>query len=73
MDAFAAKSDDLVLTGKPESRLYRQPVAKLTVRSNSPRVKPLTDASTGFIEFYTCRYSPRTKSTPFVITRYSPS
>ena len=30
--AFAAKSDDLVLTGKPESRLYRQPVAKLTVR-----------------------------------------
>ena len=64
MDAFAAKSDDLVLTGKPESRLYRQPVAKLTVRSNSPRVKPLTDASTGFIEFYTCRYSPRTMSTP---------
>ena len=64
MDAFAAKSDDLVLTGKPASRLYRQPVAKLTVRSNSPRVKPLTDASTGFIEFYTCRYSPRTMSTP---------
>ena len=64
MDAFAATSDGLVLTGKPESRLYRQPVANLTVRSNSPGVKALTDAATGFIEFYTCRFSPRTMSTP---------
>ena len=64
MDAFAAKSDDLVLSGKPASRLYRKPLANLTVRSNSPRVKALTDASTGFIEFYTCNFSPRTMSTP---------
>ena len=64
MDAFSAKSDDLVLTGKPESRLRRQAVANLTVRSNSPNVKPLTNGSTGFIEFYTCNYSPRTMSMP---------
>jgi sialate O-acetylesterase len=64
MDAFAAKSDDLVLSGKPASRLYRKPLANLTVRSNSPSVKALTDASTGFIEFYTCNFSPRTMSTP---------
>ena len=64
MDAFSAKSDDLVLTGKPESRLRRQAVANLTVRSNSPNVMPLTNGSTGFIEFYTCNYSPRTMSMP---------
>ena len=64
MDAFAAKSDDLVLTAKPGARLYRQPVANLTVRSNSSNVKALTGADTGFIEFYNCNYSPSTKPTP---------
>jgi len=64
MDAFASKSDDLVLTAKPGARLYRQPVANLTVRTNSSRVKPLTDAASGFIEFYNCNYGPRCKETP---------
>ena len=64
MDAFATKSDDLVLTAKPGARLYRQPVANLTVRSNSPGVKALTGANTGFIEFYNCNYGARCKGTP---------
>ena len=64
MDAFASTSDGLVLTGRPASRLYRQPVSNLTVRSNSPGVQALTDASTGFIEFYVCNYGPRCKDTP---------
>ena len=64
MDAFAPRSDDLVLTGKAGSRMVRQPVANLTVRSNSSRVKALTDASSGFIEFYDCNFSPRCKDTP---------
>ena len=64
MDAFASKSADLVLTGEPESRTYRQRVANLTVRSNSQNVRAVSGASSGFIEFYTCRYSPRTMATP---------
>ena len=64
MDAFAAKSDDLVLTAKPGARLYRQPVANLTVRSSESNVKALTGASSGFIEFYGCNYGPRCKETP---------
>ena len=64
MDAFAAKSDDLVLTAKPGARLYRQPVSGLTVRTNVSNVKALTDAATGFIEFYNCNYGARCKETP---------
>ena len=64
MDAFASNSDDLVIVGKAGARAFRQPVANLTVRSNSSAVKPLTDASSGFLEFYTSTYSARTMDTP---------
>ena len=64
MDAFSSRSDDLVITGKARAKAVRRPVANLTVRSNSPRVKALTNADSGFVEFYTCSYSPRTMSTP---------
>ena len=64
MDAFAANSDDLVLTAKPGARLYRKPVANLTVRTNSSNVKALTDAASGFVEFYNCNYSSRCRETP---------
>ena len=64
MDAFASNSDDLVIVGKARARAVRQPVANLTVRSNSPAVKTLTDAGCGFIEFYTSTYSARTMDTP---------
>ena len=50
--------------GKARARAVRQPVANLTVRSNSPAVKTLTDAGCGFIEFYTSTYSARTMDTP---------
>ena len=64
MDAFSSNSDDLVIVGKARARAFRQPVANLTVRSNSPAVKPLTDAGSGFLEFYTSTYSARTMDTP---------
>ena len=64
MDAFAASSDDLVLTAKPGARRYRQPVANLTVRANTPAVKSLTDSTNGFIEFYTSTYSAKRMPTP---------
>lgn len=64
MDAFASNSDDLVIVGKAGARAFRQPVANLTVRSNSSAVKPLTDAGSGFLEFYTSNYSARTMDTP---------
>ena len=64
MDAFASNSDDLVIVGKAGARAFRQPVANLTVRSNSSAVKPLTDAGSGFLEFYTSTYSARTMDTP---------
>ena len=64
MDAFAASSDDLVLTAKPGSRLYRQPVKNLTVRSNVASVRPCTGVADGFLEFYTCNYSPKKRETP---------
>ena len=64
MDAFAPTSDDLVLTAKPGARRYRQPVANLTVRANTPAVKPLTGSADGFIEFYNCSYTARRSATP---------
>jgi len=64
MDAFASNSDDLVIVAKAGARAFRQPVANLTVRSNSSAVKPLTDDSSGFLEFYTSTYSARTMDTP---------
>ncbi len=64
MDAFAASSDDLVLTAKPGARRYRQPVANLTVRANTSAVKSLTDSTNGFIEFYTSTYSAKRMPTP---------
>ena len=64
MDAFASKSDDLILTSKPGARRYRQPVANLTVRANTASVKPLTGSPDGFIEFYNCSYSAKKMATP---------
>ena len=64
MDAFSPKSDDLILTAKPGARRYRQPVANLTVRSNTSSVKPLTGSADGFIEFYNCAYSAKKMETP---------
>jgi len=64
MDAFAPKSDDLVLTAKPGARRYRQPVANLVVRTNTSAVKPLTDSADGFIEFYNCSYTAKRSATP---------
>ena len=64
MDAFASSSDDLVLTDKPGARLYHQPVANLTVRTNVSSVKPLTNSRDGFVEFYTSSYLPKRSSTP---------
>ena len=64
MDAFASASDDLVLTAKPGARLVRRPVANLTVRTNTSVVRPLTDSSDGFIEFYNCSYSAKREATP---------
>lgn len=61
MDAFAASSDDLVLSAKPGARLYSQPVAKLTVRSNVMDVRELTEADCGFVEFFNSSYNPRRK------------
>ena len=64
MDAFSSNSDDLVIVGKARARAFRQPVANLTVRSNSSAVKSLTNAGSGFLEFYTSTYSARTMDTP---------
>ena len=64
MDAFASTSDDLVLTAKPGARRYRQPVANLTVRTNTSAVKPLTNAADGFIEFYSSSYTAKRSATP---------
>lgn len=64
MDAYSDKSDDMVLTAKVDARLVRQPLQKLTVRSNDASVKPLTDADGGFIEFYNCNYAGACQSTP---------
>ncbi len=64
MDAFASKSDDLVLTAKAGSRLYRLPVTNLVVRTNASSVKPLTDSQDGFVEFYSCSYSAKRMPTP---------
>ena len=63
MDAFDAKSDNLVLTAKPGARLYRKPVANLMVRGTS-EVNVPAGTTTGFVEFYNCNYSPRTQETP---------
>ena len=64
MDAFAPKSDDLVLTAKPGARRYRQSVANLVVRTNTSAVKSLTNAADGFIEFYNCSYTAKRSATP---------
>ena len=64
MDAFAPTSDELVLTAKPRARLYRLPVANLTVRTNTSAVKPLTDSADGFIEFYNSSYTAKRSATP---------
>ena len=64
MDAFSPKSSDLVLTGDPDARRIRTAVKRLTVRSNSPRVRSLTDANGGCIEFYTCNYGPACQAEP---------
>ena len=64
MDAFSPRSDDLVITGRARAKGVRQRVSNLTVRSNSPNVKALANADSGFVEFYTSSYSPRTMSTP---------
>ena len=64
MDAFAPKSDDLVLTAKAGARQVRQPVANLTVRTNVSFVKPLTNSPDGFIEFYGSSYTAKRSSTP---------
>ena len=64
MDAFASSSDDLVLTSKPGARLYRLPLANLTVRTNTSVVKPLTNFANGFIEFYNCSYTGKRSATP---------
>ena len=64
MDAYSSNSDDLVLVGKAGARSIRQPVANLTVRSNSPHVKAVTNADSGFIEFYTSTYSAHKMATP---------
>ena len=64
MDAFAPKSDDLVLTAKPGARRYRQPVANLTVRTNTSVVKSLTNVADGFIEFYNSSYTAKRSATP---------
>ena len=64
MDAYAGESKDLVLTEEADVRQVRRPVANLTVRTNSSRVKPCTGSATGFLEFYTSNYSPKTMETP---------
>ena len=64
MDAFSARSDDLVLTGKNGARRVRRPISHLTVRSNSPTVRTVTDADCGFLEFYTCNYLPKAMPEP---------
>ena len=64
MDTFAPKSDDLVLTAKPGARRYRQPVANLTVRTNTSVVKSLTNSADGFIEFYNSSYTAKRSATP---------
>ena len=64
MDAFAASSDDLVLTPKAGARLVRTPVKNLTVRTNVAGVKSCTDAEGGFVEFYNCNYAPVRSATP---------
>ena len=64
LDAFASSSDDLILTDKPGARLYRQPVANLTVRTNVSSVKPLTNSPNGFIEFYNSSYMSKRSATP---------
>ena len=64
MDAFSPDSADLVLTATPGARLVRQKVSNLTVRTNSDKVKPVTDGKKGFIEFYNCNYSAAKQETP---------
>ena len=64
MDAFSANSDDVVLTAEPGARHVRQPVANLTVRTNSSAVNGATGSPNGFVEFYNCTYSAKRMSTP---------
>ncbi len=63
MDAFAAQSDALVLTGKPGARQYRETVKNLVVRSNAPGVAS-RDGGIGFVEFYTSSYGARRMANP---------
>ena len=58
MDAFAPKSDDLVLTAKPGARQIRRTVSNLTVRTNTAVVKPVTNGA-GLIEFYNSSYTSK--------------
>ena len=63
MDAFSYDSDALVLSANDGSRQLRREVSNLRVSTN---VLPPTrkDAVRGFVEFYTCNYSPKTMASP---------
>ena len=62
MDACDPDSDNLVLTAEKDLA-RRIPVKNLRVRTNTAGVKSVEGAN-GFVEFYTCNYSPRTMGTP---------
>ena len=64
MDAFSADSDKLVLGAGGGRKPVRTPVANLHVFSNVLGVSLTPEASSGFVEFYFCNYSPKVQAEP---------
>ena len=62
MDAFDTDSDKLILTAQKDLA-RRFAVKNLRVRTNAQGVKG-TDGANGFVEFYTCNYSPKKMDAP---------